>query len=71
MDVALMRELVDGALRPGQPGGSLTVDRAPAAAALAPRGHAGGNRWDWATQTNRSYAVYGRGRYGRSSYGHA
>jgi len=71
MDVGLMRELVERTVRPGQPGGSVTVDRAPSAGTLAPSGHAGGNRYDWASEQNVTYAVYGRGRYGAARYGSA
>ncbi len=71
MDVALMRELVDRTVRPGQRGGSVTVDRMPSQGALEPRGHAAGNRYDWASGENVSYGVYGRARYGASRYGHA
>ncbi len=69
MDVGLMRELVERTVRPGQPGGSVTVHRAPSAGTLAPRGHAGGNRYDWASEQNVTYAVYGRACYGAARYG--
>jgi len=71
MDVALMRELIERTIRPGQPGGSATVDRLPSAGTLAPKGHAGGNRYDWGNERNMIYAVYGRARYGGACYGRA
>ena len=71
MDVPVLRELVESTVRPGQRGGSTTVDRMPSAGALAPRGHAAGNRHDWQTGQTVTYGVYGRGRYDAARYGHA
>jgi len=71
VDVAVLRELMEDVGRPGQPGGSLTVDRLPRPEALVPGGHAGANRYDWVGGGEVGYALYGRGRYGRTRYGHA
>jgi hypothetical protein len=68
MDVALVREEIDRRIRPGQAGGSLTVDRAPRSAALRPTGHAHANRWDPVAGEDRTYALFGRGRYGSARY---
>ncbi len=68
MDANDLRELIDSRVRPGQPGASVVVHRSPAPRALAPTGHLGTNRWDWATQSNWAYGVYGRGRYGVARY---
>ena len=71
VDVPVLRELVESTVRPGQRGGSTTVDRMPSAGALAPRGHAAGNRYDWLAGASVIYGVYGRARYGAARYGHA
>jgi len=69
MEIVRMRELIERTVRPGQRGGSLTVDRMPSAAVLQPQGHASGNRYDWLAGETVSYVVYGRGRYGGGRYG--
>lgn len=71
MEVVWLRELIERTVRPGQQGGSLTVDRVPSAAMLQPQGHAGGNRYDQPSGEAVTYALYGRGRYGAGRYGSA
>ena len=68
MDIALVRELVDSRTRPGQPGGSLTVDRVPSMQMLTRSRPVGSNRFDWATVTDLRAALYRRGSYGTSRY---
>jgi len=68
VDIALVRELVDLRTRPGQPGGSLTVDRAPAMQMLTHSRPVSGNRFDWTTMTEFPAALYRRGSYGTSRY---
>ncbi len=68
MDMQQVREEIDRRARPGQPGGSTTVDRMPMRAALRPGGHVGAKRWDWSAGEVRSYALYSRGRYGAGRY---
>ncbi|MEA3400649.1 MAG: hypothetical protein U9R79_05320 [Armatimonadota bacterium] len=63
-----LREAIDSRTRPGQPEGTLVVDRAPSAATLSPRGHMGANRYDWTDGENHESALYGRGRYGTGRY---
>ncbi|MGC9318679.1 MAG: hypothetical protein ACP5KN_11680 [Armatimonadota bacterium] len=66
-----LREVIDSRARPGQPEGTLVVDRAPSAATLSPRGHMAANRYDWSDGQNHVTALYGRGRYGTGRYGGA
>ena len=68
MDVALLRELVDASIRPGQPRGSLTVNRLPVMQLLAGSRPLSCNRYDWATQSDLRGALYGRARYDASRY---
>lgn len=68
VEIARTRELIERMVRPGQRGGSLTVDRLPRAAVLQPQGHASGTRCDWQAGQTVTYAVYGRGRYGGGRY---
>jgi len=68
MDAEQVREEIDRRVRPGQPGGSTTVDRMPMQAALRPGAQIGAMRWDWGAGEARVYAVYGRGKYGTGRY---
>lgn len=68
IDPAELRDQIDRRARPGQPAGSLVVDRMPSRSAMVPCGHAPGNRYDWGSSQNLVYALYGRGRYGRGRY---
>lgn len=69
MEIARTRELIERMVRPGQRGGSLTVDRLPSAAVLRAQGHASGSRFDWLAGEAVTSAVYGRGKYGGGRYG--
>jgi hypothetical protein len=68
MDAEQVREEIDRRTRPGQPGGSTTVDRMPMRAALRPGAQIGSARWDWSADEERTYAMYGRGKYARGRY---
>jgi len=68
VDIALVRELVDASVRPGQPGGSLAVSRAPLVPLLTVSRPVAANRYDWAGGSSIQGALYGRGRYGSDRY---
>lgn len=68
MDITVVRDVVERTIRPGQMGSSVTVNRGPAQKALAPSGHAVGNRYDVGSGENLRFALYGRGRYGVERY---
>ena len=68
MDAEHVREEIDRRVRPAQPGGSTTVDRMPMQAVLRPGTQVGAMRWDWTAGEVRTYAMYGRGRYGSARY---
>ena len=68
MDAALVREIADVTARPGQPQGSLAVERVPTVALLTTSRPAGANRYDWAGEAEVRSALYRRGRYGAARY---
>ena len=68
MDAKLMRQVIDARVRPGQAGGTLTVDRLPSGQAITSSRPEAGNRYDWTEMTNRVGALYGRTRYSTSRY---
>ena len=68
MDIALLRELVDASVRPGQPRGSVVANRVPAIQLLTSSRPVSCNRYDWSTEADLSGALYGRARYGVSCY---
>ena len=68
MDAKLMRQVIDARVRPGQVGGSLTVDRVPSQQALTGSRPEAGNRYDWTEMVNCVGALYGRTRYSASRY---
>ena len=68
MDISLLRELVDAAVRPGQPQGSLAVHRQPRTTLLVSSRPVGINRYDWSQSISVRGALYGRARYGGHRY---
>lgn len=68
MDVALVRELVDASVRPGQPRGSLAVSRLLSIPLLTSGRPVGANRYDWTEETSFQVALYGRAHYGTDRY---
>lgn len=68
MNAKLMREVIDARVRPGQAGGTLTVDRLPSRQALIGSRSEAGNRYDWTEMVNVVGALYRRTRYGTSRY---
>ncbi len=68
MDIGLARELIDVSVRPGQPGGSLAVHRAPSRQMLTRSRPVASNRYVWDEQEDFRYGLYGRTNYEQVRY---